>query len=89
MDDIDDKPYDIPRYVRLSSAYRSLGYPDLAVGAAYKALLLSDAVNDESDEYHDQAVDALVCREPRSADIDETATQEAASTAVESIAPIM
>lgn len=34
-------------------------YPDLAAGAAYKALLLADALQDDSDEYHDAATSAL------------------------------
>ena len=40
-------PYCIPIYVTLSATYLQLGYPDLAAGAAYKALLLCDAVQDE------------------------------------------
>jgi hypothetical protein len=42
-------------YLELASVYLLLGYPDLAAGSAYKALLLTDAVRDDSDEYHDQA----------------------------------
>lgn len=38
-----------------------LQYPDLAAGAAYKALLLSDALQDEDDEYFDDVVDTLEC----------------------------
>ena len=37
-----------------------MGYPDLAAGAAYKALLLADAIADESDEFHDAAVGDLL-----------------------------
>lgn len=46
-------------HIEASKHYRLLGYPDLAAGTAYKALLLSDALNDESDEYHDAAIEDL------------------------------
>lgn len=39
--------------------YVRLGYPDLATGIAYKALLLTDAIRDDADEYHEQAYGAL------------------------------
>lgn len=42
-------------YLELATVYLLLGYPDLAAGSAYKALLLTDAVRDDSDEYHEQA----------------------------------
>lgn len=41
----------------MAKAYRSLGYPDLAIGDAYKALLLVDEVAEEG-EYHDEALEA-------------------------------
>lgn len=56
---IKDHPYCLLSHIKLASYYQLLGYPDLAVGAAYKALLLADAIQDESDEYHDVAVNAL------------------------------
>jgi hypothetical protein len=56
---IQGHPYCLHSYIALANAYIPLGYPDLAAGAAYKALLLSDAVQDESDEYYEQAKDAL------------------------------
>lgn len=56
---IQGHPYCLHSHIALANAYIPLGYPDLAAGAAYKALLLSDAVQDESDEYHEQATDAL------------------------------
>ena len=43
--------------LNLAKAYRSLGYPDLAIGDAYKALLLVDEVA-EKGEYHDEALEA-------------------------------
>lgn len=36
-----------------------LGYADLAAGAAYKALLLSDALDNEAEEYHEEASNSL------------------------------
>ncbi|KAJ4358898.1 hypothetical protein N0V95_002678 [Ascochyta clinopodiicola] len=51
------QPYSIAHRLRLAKAYRSLGYPDLAVGDAYKALLLVDEVAEEG-EYHDEALEA-------------------------------
>lgn len=43
--------------INLAKAYKSLGYPDLAVGDAYKALLLVDEVAEEG-EYHEEALEA-------------------------------
>lgn len=43
----------------LARKHLQLGYPDLAASAAYKALLLSDAVQDPADEYHGDACDAV------------------------------
>jgi hypothetical protein len=56
---LDDEPYCLLVYLELASTYLLLGYPDLAAGSAYKALLLTDAVRDDSDEYHDQAYQAF------------------------------
>lgn len=50
-------PYGLPLYILVAQQYSSLEYPDLAAGSAYKALLLSDAVQNEDDEYHERAVD--------------------------------
>lgn len=41
----------------MAKAYRNLGYPDLAIGDAYKALLLVDEVAEEG-EYHEEALEA-------------------------------
>jgi len=54
-----ENPYCIPLYILLSQKYLRLGHPDLACGAVYKALLLSDAVQDVADEYHEDACDAV------------------------------
>lgn len=52
-----EQPYSIVHRLKLARAYRGLGYPDLAVGDAYKALLLVDEVREES-EYYDEALEA-------------------------------
>lgn len=49
-------PYGLPLYVLLAKYYSFLAYPDLAAGAAYKALLLSDAIQTDDDEYHECTV---------------------------------
>ncbi|KAI9740632.1 MAG: hypothetical protein M1818_004596 [Claussenomyces sp. TS43310] len=52
-------PYDLVIYLQRAAVYSNLGYPDLAAGDAYRALLLSDEVCNESFEYHEQASEAL------------------------------
>jgi len=52
-------PYDLILYLERAVVYFELAYPDLAVGDAYRALLLADEVRDESFEYHDQAKESL------------------------------
>ncbi|KAH9898862.1 hypothetical protein F4778DRAFT_173061 [Xylariomycetidae sp. FL2044] len=52
-------PYDLLIYLKRAIVYRDLGYPDLAAGDAYRALMLTDEVRDPSFEYHDQAVEAF------------------------------
>lgn len=52
-----EQPYSIVHRLDLAKAYKSLGYPDLAIGDAYKALLLVDEVVEEG-EYHDEALEA-------------------------------
>jgi len=54
-----ESPYDAILYLRRSVVYTNLAYPDLASGDAYKALLLTDEVSDDSFEYHEQACEAL------------------------------
>ena len=56
---IREKPYDCDPYIRRAACYEKLGYPDLAAGDAYRALLLTDEVLDESGEWHELAVEAL------------------------------
>lgn len=54
-----ESPYDLILYLERALVYSDLGYPDLAAGDAYRALLLTDEVRDEDFEYHQQASDAL------------------------------
>ncbi|KAK8212335.1 hypothetical protein IWZ01DRAFT_570045 [Phyllosticta capitalensis] len=55
--DVSESPYSILLRLQVADLYRFLGYPDLAAGEAYKALLLVDEVLDESGEYHEDAWD--------------------------------
>ncbi|KAH8723944.1 hypothetical protein GQ44DRAFT_684228 [Phaeosphaeriaceae sp. PMI808] len=52
-----ERPYSILHRLQLARAYKVLGYPDLAAGDAYKALLLIDEVIEEG-EYHEEALEA-------------------------------
>lgn len=45
-------------YVQLSGLYELLEYNDLAAGEAYKGILLTDELSDESSEYHNVSVAA-------------------------------
>jgi hypothetical protein len=55
-------PYDLIIYLERAVAYSDLGYPDLAAGDAYRALLLTDEVANDGFEYHDQAMESLLMR---------------------------
>ena len=46
-------PYDAGIYLERARCHGELQYPDLAVGDAYKALILTDEVLDEAGEYHE------------------------------------
>jgi hypothetical protein len=52
-----DEPYSILHRLKLAKAYKKLGYPDLAAGDAYKALVLVDEIVDEG-EYYDETLEA-------------------------------
>lgn len=52
-------PYDLILYLERAVVYSDLGYPDLAAGDAYRALLLTDEAVTEGFEFHEQARDAL------------------------------
>lgn len=43
----------------MADAYQEQGYPDLALGDAYLALLLLDEVRDESGEWHEDALEDM------------------------------
>lgn len=66
---LDQEPYDLIIYLERAIAYTQLGYPDLAAGDAYKALLLTDEVRNEVDEYHEQALESLESHRARRLDI--------------------
>lgn len=52
-----ETPYSITHRLKLAQGYKDLGYPDLALGDAYKALILVDEVAEEG-EYHEDAFEA-------------------------------
>ncbi|KAM0436966.1 hypothetical protein ACHAPT_002682 [Fusarium lateritium] len=52
-------PYDLILYLERAVVHSDLGYPDLAAGDAYRALLLADEVLNEGFEYHEQALESL------------------------------
>ncbi len=53
----DSCPYSVAHRLKLAEAYRGLGYPDLAAGDAYKALLLIDEVVEQG-EYVEEVTEA-------------------------------
>ncbi len=56
---IEEDPYHCDPYIQRAVCYEKLGYPDLAAGDAYRALLLTDEILDESGEWHELAIEAL------------------------------
>ena len=52
-------PYDTQLYHERAGIYQSLGYPDLCAANAYRGLLLTDEIQDESGEFHEPAVEAF------------------------------
>ncbi|KAI0165769.1 hypothetical protein GGR57DRAFT_497246 [Xylariaceae sp. FL1272] len=50
-----ESPYDLVLYLKRAIVYSDLGYPDLASGDAYRALLLTDEVRNDGFEYHEVA----------------------------------
>ncbi|KAI9763195.1 MAG: hypothetical protein M1840_000861 [Geoglossum simile] len=64
-------PYDLSLYIDRAKAYAQLGYPDLAASDAYRALLLTDEIRDETGEYHEEASLALEGRCHEGAGFDE------------------
>ena len=56
---IQDNFYSPYHYLLRSKWYRANGFPDLAAGDVYKALLLSDDLRDESGEYYEHVLKAV------------------------------
>ncbi|KAI9798071.1 MAG: hypothetical protein M1833_004968 [Piccolia ochrophora] len=52
-------PYDLFHYLSRSNVYSDLEYHDLAAGDAYKALLLTDEIQEDSGEYHEEALESF------------------------------
>ena len=52
-------PYDLIAYIERAIVHSDLGYPDLAAGDSYRALLLCDEIRNEEYEYHELAVETL------------------------------
>lgn len=52
-------PYDLIAYLERAAVHAELGYPDLAAGDSYRALLLCDECANEGFEYHEQALKTL------------------------------
>ncbi|EKD20191.1 uncharacterized protein L3040_007188 [Drepanopeziza brunnea f. sp. 'multigermtubi'] len=57
-----ERPYDLIAYLERAEVHSELGYPDLAAGDSYRALLLCDEVANEGFEYHEQALATLRAR---------------------------
>ncbi|KAI1757814.1 hypothetical protein F4782DRAFT_146373 [Xylaria castorea] len=58
-DELLANPYDIILYLKRALVYSDLGYPDLASGDAYRALLLTDEILNDGFEYHQIAFETL------------------------------
>ncbi|KAL8852216.1 MAG: hypothetical protein Q9221_002926 [Calogaya cf. arnoldii] len=52
-----ERPYSCITYLLRAICHGRLGYPDLATGDAYRALLLADEISDDSFEYHEQTLE--------------------------------
>ncbi|KAI0905036.1 hypothetical protein F4824DRAFT_25928 [Ustulina deusta] len=52
-------PYDIIIFLKRALVHSDLGYPDLASGDAYRALLLTDEIRNDGFEYHQRASESL------------------------------
>lgn len=58
-DQLGQSPYNAETYLERALFHEELGFPDLAAGDAYRALLLTDDILDESGEYHVLATEAI------------------------------
>ena len=54
-----ESPYDLFVYIKRAIVHSELGYPDLAAGDAYRALLLTLEVEEDCQEYHEPADEAF------------------------------
>ena len=61
-DDLRASPYDASLYLSRADCYAELGFPDLAAGDAYKALLLIDEYGDNTSEYHSHVYSTLAAK---------------------------
>ncbi|KAL8827983.1 MAG: hypothetical protein Q9191_002852 [Dirinaria sp. TL-2023a] len=57
--DIEGNPYLPNNHLLRAEWYEINGFPDLAAGDVYKALLLSDELRDESGEYHEEVLKSV------------------------------
>ncbi|KAL9045531.1 MAG: hypothetical protein Q9214_001438 [Letrouitia sp. 1 TL-2023] len=57
--ELSQNPYNPYLYLQRAYQYEILGYPDLAAGDGYRALLLADEILDESGEYYEQTLNAV------------------------------
>ena len=69
-DELRASPYDASLYLSRADCHAELGFPDLAAGDAYKALLLIDEYEDESSEYHEHAYSALAAKADQNGSIE-------------------
>ncbi|CAK7263846.1 hypothetical protein SEPCBS119000_000707 [Sporothrix epigloea] len=53
------KPYDMVSYLRRALVYADLAYPDLAIGDAYRALLLTEELEDDCCKYNKQPYESM------------------------------
>lgn len=56
---LQDSPYNVETYLQRALCHEQLGFPDLAAGDAYRALLLTDEILDHSGDYHEEAIKAI------------------------------
>ena len=56
---IKNNPYNPDLYLSRADWFEAQGFPDLAAGDAYKALLLSDDIRNASGEYHEEVLNAV------------------------------
>jgi hypothetical protein len=60
LEAVQKNPYSGSKRLKLAEGYLSNGYPDLAAGEAYMALLLYDEIENPESEYHDSSILTVV-----------------------------